>query len=261
MTTLKKIAALAGLIGFGIQGSAHAQLYVHGFIGVNGSVDSDFEATLSDVVPVNTTATLPDLEGQTISLGTNADAGSIYGGAIGYNFDELIFGPFSPRVELEYSQSTSEVSELSLPSNVDVGLPDGVTVPSADREIKTIALRGILEIDTPIMPIDPYFGASVGLSQIDNPLGALASSVNLSGLTVDDATTYGIFGGAMFKLPAGAAIFAEVRYTRIEDAAVSLDNIELNVPSLGTMALVTADINATTDINTVSGLAGVRWEF
>jgi len=115
MTTLKKIAALAGLVGFGLQGSAHAQLYVNGFFGVNGSADSDFEATLSDVVPISVTGTLPDLEGQTIDLGTNADAGQIYGAAIGYNFDEILFGPLSPRVELEYSQMTSEVGEVTLP--------------------------------------------------------------------------------------------------------------------------------------------------
>ncbi|MEM8617160.1 MAG: hypothetical protein AAGF20_09525 [Pseudomonadota bacterium] len=256
------LTTCAGLV---TGGTAQAQLYVKGFGGYSGSIESDVDGTFENAIQTlgdGSTVPVPELNGERLTLSTTGDAGPIFGAAIGYNFDQVLIGPLSPSLEFEVSRSNSDTDGFSVPVSVDgTDLGGTVNLPSSDRTMTVFALRGLVEFDTPVVPVDPYVGASVGIAQFDDYLGNIVSGLGARSAEADDATAYGIFGGATLALPAGLAAYAEVRYQNVQDVSIAVRGLPIDVDTPGGTISATTDYVATTDIDNASALIGLRWEF
>jgi len=257
----KRALALTGAAAIAAASTATAQIYIQGYGGVGGAIESDIDATFSNGTITDTTngmtMAFDDLNGESLTISSTGDASTVFGGAIGYNFDEILFGRLSPRVEIDLSRATSAIDELTVPADGDV-ITSSVSVPSSDREMTVIALRAILEIDTPALPIDPYIGASVGQATFDDYLSGFGEALGATSISAGDATAYGAFGGATLALPSGLAVYGELRYQRVSDVEISVRGLDY---SLTGSDLIEVDLDGTTDIDNLTGLVGLRWEF
>jgi len=155
LTALTAAPAHAGI--FDKTPTDGAGVYVSGFIGVAAPFDADFDGTQDPAVGV------PGAAGAPASIGANLETDVFFGGAVGGRLPFKFLNTFQPRLELEVSHFSSDVSSGEFNG--------GDQSFSGDQSQTFILINSFNEIRwKENQRIVPYLGGGLGLGIIDSDI-------------------------------------------------------------------------------------------
>ncbi len=199
---------------FGRAGTAAAALILSGaVVGSAQADDKDWYASIfaGAVVPVDDV----DYTNGITTAETDLNTGFTFGGALGYKWNDVDLGGFTPRTEIEVNYSENNVGSLDFSGN---GV--GLETVFEGSQISSVSILGNLFIDGPELldtGITPYIGGGVGVAITNHDVFYNAGlNFNDDG---DTSFTWHVTGGAKYALTDSVSVFTDVGFRQIRNAS------------------------------------------
>ena len=217
--------------------------YITGRIGIALPSDFDLEGVQAPQAPS------PGAPGAPANVNTQLGNEVTFSGAVGYKLPARLFNLFEPSIELEYTNTSPDVSGGSFNG--------GNQSFDGNVKVETYTLNYQPDIvwkdDQRIIP---FIGGGIGIAAVDSnvtyfPPTATAPTFGVIG--EDEAFVYQSNAGLRFKINDQFSIDGRVRYQRVDGV-----DLERRFIAGGNDAF-NADVSG--DYETVNFLAGVRFSF
>ena len=146
------------------------------------------------------------------TVATDYDTGFSLGGAIGYKWNDHVFGGFTPRTEIEISYFDNSVDGIDFSGN---GAGAETVLSGSDVTGFNFFANVFLDYDTGTR-FTPYVGGGLGFTRADFDIAYNGPNLNLS--DNDTSFAWHIGGGANLELTEKISFFVDARYQQSADA-------------------------------------------
>ena len=179
-------------------------LFISGYVGSSSIGDANFSGVQAPV------AGAPGAAGAPANVAVEFDSDAVFGGAVGYQAPLTYWTYFQPRLELEVSSLTADVSDGSF---------NGGDQPfSGELETTMFLVNNYSDIRwSEDQLIVPFIGGGLGVAQVeaDIPYAGGTPEPNFTARGDDTVLASTIAAGVTLDLPGAVDLYGEARYHQL----------------------------------------------